>query len=64
LGFPFLAKFAQYFCIISLTWRSLSRQVTSVFESSCPKTYSISAEWYAPSRGAFGFLKNGAMSNR
>src|ERR1700722_13022080 len=43
-GSPLRAKLVQYFCIIALSARSSGRHVTSVFESSCPNTYSISAE--------------------
>ena len=42
-GSPLRAKFAQYFCICSLSCRSSGLHATPALESSCPNTYSISA---------------------
>ena len=44
LGSPLRAKLAQYFCIVALSWRSSGLQLIPALESSCPNTYSISAE--------------------
>ena len=44
LGSPLRAKFAQYFCIVALSWRSSGLQLIPALESSWPNTYSISAE--------------------